>query len=343
MNIKEILNTRNEYDNSCLKLEISGTNVCYQTINSIRKVCINQIPIYAFHSDKITITKNTSCFDNSEMRGFISNLPISNLYHEMKFLALKYYKNVNFADPQIERHPDDTINITYSLKIINNGTEQFKYVTTNDLVINMTDSNQNIVDVIIDAKTKYSEKNPILLIILTPEQEFECTMKSVLAVGELDAIFNASNTYYEEITTDKFLFSIESSGQLTEYVILIRACEIIIEKFKLIKENLNNDQYITLQATTNTNYVILELLNEDHTCGGPLNWVLQSMPNVKFSGVNRPDYMQKIISITMQCDDSEKPLTVINKAIDKTIDIYEEFKKNFTKLYDGSGKHTKKK
>jgi DNA-directed RNA polymerase subunit L len=45
----------------------------------------------------------------------------------------------------------------------------------------------------------------------------------------------------------------------------------------------------------------------------------------------------------MQCDDSEKPLTVINKAIDKTIDIYEEFKKNFTKLYDGSGKHTKKK
>jgi hypothetical protein len=63
----------------------------------------------------------------------------------------------------------------------------------------------------------YRGIEPIVLIELRPGEEFECSMKGVLAVGELDAIFNASNTYYEEITNDHYIFKIESSGQLSEY------------------------------------------------------------------------------------------------------------------------------
>ena len=41
------------------------------------------------------------------------------------------------------------------------------------------------------------------MIQLRTGEEFECSMKAVIAVGELDAIFNASNAYYDEITENK--------------------------------------------------------------------------------------------------------------------------------------------
>ena len=40
-------------------------------------------------------------------------------------------------------------------------------------------------------------------------------------------VFNASNTYYDEIEENKYHLMVESSGQMTEYQILILGCEII--------------------------------------------------------------------------------------------------------------------
>jgi hypothetical protein len=50
----------------------------------------------------------------------------------------------------------------------------------------------------------YKGKEPIVLIELRPGEEFECSMKAVLAVGELDSIFDSSNSYYEEITDNHY-------------------------------------------------------------------------------------------------------------------------------------------
>lgn len=344
MQVKEISNTQDSYGATCLQLEVSGKNVCYQTINSIRKASINQIPIYAFHPDKINITRNSSVFDNSELSCHLSQLPITNFNHKIKLLPLKYYKEVNFADSKIDRFPDDIYQINYSVKSKNNGPNPILNVTTNDLTISitstLTDDDKLISSEPIPPKEKYSEEKPILLVQLRPGEEFECSMKAVLAIGELDGIFNASNTYFKEIAPDKFLLSVESSGQLSEYEILIRACEIIIEKLKILKENLNNDQYTTMQTN---NSLILEILNEDHTCGGPINWVLQNMKEVTFSGVNKPDFLQKIISIVVQCEEPEKPINLLNKAIDQSVKIYEEFKNNIEELYSGSNSKDKDK
>ena len=337
MQVKEISNTQDSYGATCLQLELSGKNICYQTINAIRKVSINQIPIYAFHPDKINITRNSSVFDNSELSCHLSQLPITQFNHDIKLLPLKYYKGINFADSKFDRFSDDIYQINYSVKAKNDKPNPLLNITTNDLIISitstMTNNDKLISNEIIPVKEKYSEKYPILLIQLRPGEELECSMKAVLAVGELDAIFNASNTYYKEISPDKFLLFVESCGQLSEYVILIRACEIIIEKLKLIKENLNNEQYNTIQAN---NSLILEILNEDHTCGGPINWILQNMKEVTFAGVNKPDFLQKNISIVVQCDDSTKPINLLNKAIEQAIVIYEDYKINFEKVYKGT-------
>jgi DNA-directed RNA polymerase subunit L len=344
MQVKEVANTQDSYGSTCLQLEISGKNVCYQTLIAIRKASINQIPIYAFHPDKINITRNSSVYDNSEISCNLSQLPITNFHHQIKLLPLKYYKNVNFADGKIERHPSDIYQINYSMKAKNDGPEPILFVTTNDLTISITSTSTNkdklISDEIIPPKEKYSEKYPITLIKLRAGEEFECSMKGVLAVGELDGIFNASNTYWKQLADDKFLLSVESNGQLSEYEILIRACEIIIEKLILIKENLDNGQYNMMQTTNNS--LILEILNEDHTCGSPLNWIIQSMKEVTFAGVNKPDFMQKIINSVIQCDSSVKAIDLVSKAIAPTIKIYEEYKEKFEELYKGITKKNNK-
>ena len=336
MQVKELINTEDTYGSTILQLEISGKNVCYPIINSIRKASINQIPIYAFHPDKIKITRNSSVYDNSYMLNHLSQLPITKFNHQIKFLPAKYYENINFAEPKIERFVEDIYQINYSLKVKNDGIEPILNVSTNDLLISITNTGEMdklSSDELIPVKDKYSEKYPILLSQLRIGEEIEFSMKGVIATGELNGIFNASNTYYKEISPEKYLLTVESNGQLKEYEILVRACEIIIEKLKLILENLKSEQLNMMQSN---NSIILEILREDHTCGGAINWVLQNMKDVKFSGINKPDFMQKIVNIVLQTNDDITPVLCLEKAINETIHIFQDYKQEFVKLYKGT-------
>jgi len=329
MDIKEISNIEDKFGSTKLKLEISGKNIFYPIISSLRKVCINQIPTYAFHPSKINILRNNSVFDNSYMKGRLSQLPITKLNHSIDFLPSKYYKDVNFADPKLDRHPDDTFQIEYYIKAKNDGPNRILNVSTNDLQININNERVSV-------DSKYQMSNPILIIQLRLGEEFECSMKGVLAIGEIDSIFDAGNVYYEEINDNKFYLMLESNGQLPEYSILIRGCEIIIEKTKLIKENINNNQYQMIE--TDTNSMILQIINEDYTCGGPINYFLQNMKEVLFSGITKPDFMQKNILIKFKTDDKHKPIDMLNNAIDESINLFEEFINKFNTLYKGEKK-----
>jgi len=331
MNIREIENSIDDFESTILKLEISGKNISFPIINALRKVCINQIPIYAFHTDKINILRNNSVFDNTYMRERLSQLPITKL-NDLKllnFLPLKYYKDINFNDKNYERHPEDTTNIEYYIKAKNDGPEKILNISTNDLQININNEK-------INNNKKYSEKNPLLLIQLRIGEEFECSMKAVLAVGEYNSIFNASSCYYDEISENKFIFNIESSGQINEYNILIKGCEILIEKLKIIKENINNQQYKNINMENNS--IILELINEDYTCGGPINYLLQNMKEVIYSGITKPNFMEKNLILKIKTEKLFTPLKILNNAIDESIILYEEFKNKFLELYKGKKK-----
>jgi DNA-directed RNA polymerase subunit L len=325
INIKQLNYDIDEYGASVLKLEFSGKDVSSPFINSLRKVCINQIPTYAFHSSKINILRNSSVFDCSEMKLRLSQIPIMNLKNNVKFLPLKYYKNVNFSDIKLERHPEDDIDVEIYINSKNNGPEKILNVTTNDIRISINNE-------IIENKKMYSEKFPLLLIQLRSNEEFECSMKSVLATGELDAIFNSSNSFFEEVSENKYIFTVQSFGQLTEYELIKRGLEIIIEKLNIIKENITSNQYNTL--TTASNSLILEITNEDHTCGGPLNFVLQGMKEVEFSGISKPDFLQKNICLKIKIQDKLDPYKIIGNGIDSTIKQFEFIQNKFNKIID---------
>lgn len=325
-NINEKNYITDEFDSSCLTLEIYGKDVNYAIINSLRKVCIDQIPIYALHRSKIKILRNSSVFDGTDMEVRLSQLPIKRVTHNVNLLPLKYYKNVNFADPKLERHPDDTFNIEYYLNIKNNGPEKILYVTTDDLRISINND-------IVESNKIYQGKEKITLIELCPGEEFECSMKGVLAVGELDSIFNASNSYYDEITENKYIFNIESNGQFTEYQLLEKGIQIIIEKLKIIKENILQDQYSII--LTENNSVRIEIKNEDYTCGGPINYILQNMKEVIFSGISRPNFLEKNIALTFCVNKNYKSIDILSDAIDTAIKLYENIKKKVNILSKG--------
>jgi DNA-directed RNA polymerase subunit L len=317
MSIKEISNKTDEYDTSKLELEISGSNINYAFINSLRKMCINQVPIYAFHASTINITKNTSIYDNTYMKERLSQLPIRHLNHNINILPLKYYKNINFGSNYV-KHPDDKYQIEYYVKIKNDGPENILNVTTNDLI--MTINNEVVSN---------KEKNPILLIQLKIGEEFECSMKGVLGIGELESIFNSAHSYYKEIDPNKYLLTVITSGQLTNYDILARSCLILIEKLKVIKEGVNNEQYNKL--ITEENSVILELINEDHTCGGIINYILQNKKNVIYSGVTKQNFMQKNILLKIKTDKTTTPIKALVEAIDDCINDIVTFSKEIDK------------
>lgn len=336
MEIKEILNTVNKYDATMLKLEISGEDISYPFMNALRKTSINHIPIYAFHPSKIIISKNTSVFNNSEMRCHLSQLPIKDIPHKITTLSEKYYKNVNFADPEFVRHVDDTYDINYTFSGINDGIEKVLNIDMNHVkrhVLNKGEEEKGKVKKIgEEEKTHYSEY-PILLIQLRGGEEFECSMKSTLGIGEVDAIFDASNTYYEEITENKYIMTVESNGQLTEYDILDKSCIIIIGKLRVIKTSiLENTSSLII---TEDKSMILEIINEDFICCGPINWVLQSTKGVIYSGVSKPEYMQKRIVVKLKVDKKLEPIKVLCDAIDTCIEWFGTFQKKMNIIRRG--------
>lgn len=321
---KQVKFETDDYDSSRLVLDISGKEAHYSIINSLRKVCLDQIPIYALDRGKIKILRNNSVYDNTEMEVRLSQLPLKRINPDVIYLPLKYYKNVDFSYNKLEKHPDDNTDIELYVNVKNNGPEKIKYVSTDDLKITLNGNT-------IDNKKMYKGKKPMTLIELRVGEEFECSMKGSLAVGELNAIFNSSNTYYKQIKENEhYIFTIESNGQMDEYELLIRGINIIIEKLKIIKENIVNLQYEMIVSKNNS--INIEIKNEDYTCGGPLNYVLQGMEEVEFCGIYAPNLMEKNIAITCVIDKNYKIIDVLSKAIDNTIEIYYSIEKKVKKI-----------
>ena len=90
------------------------------------------------------------------------------------------------------------------------------------------------------------------------------------------------------------------------------------------------------------NSLILELINEDYTCGGPINYLLQNMKEVIYSGITKQNFMEKNLLLKVRTDKSSDPFKVLNKSIDESISLFEEFKNKFLTLYKGTSKSKNK-
>jgi DNA-directed RNA polymerase subunit L len=65
------------------------------------------------------------------------------------------------------------------------------------------------------------------------------------------------------------------------------------------------------------------------------------MKEVIYSGITKPNFMEKNLLLKIKTEKSSNPFKVLNKAIDESIILYGEFKNKFIDLYKGVFKNKK--
>ena len=59
------------------------------------------------------------------------------------------------------------------------------------------------------------------------------------------------------------------------------------------------------------------------------------MKEVLFSGISKPNFMEKNIVIKFKVNNNYKPLDILLKAIDKSINLYDNILNNIKKIKKG--------
>ena len=314
INIKHIpVSYDNKLGNSCLIFKLVGNNINYVIANTIRRVILNDIPIYAF--DEFKFEKNTSVFHNNYMICRIKNMPIWGIEN-----TVKYYENKNEnddSDTNIETSPIQP-NLKQFTMYVNNKNK------TNDILTISTD----------DVKFYYNGKlikspyeNPIPIIKLQPGQEISFSAVTKLGTEEIYSNFGACNVVsfkYDNDNDNDIEFNLESAGQITEKRILYVATLNIIKKLENFMKlfNENNDLFLKEEG-------IISINNEDHTLGNLISKGMQQHSNIEFAGYHLPHPLSKIVIIDYKIKKNSKIKNIINEVIIYYIELFKTLKKYF--------------
>ena len=353
------------YETSFCKINISGKDVNYVIINTLRRVILSLIPVYGFDSENIKITKNTGVFNNDYMRLRLSNFPvymtkeINGKYKKLKNLDhiqiinpeitldtaadLEYRANLGTAEIDITQldegmKEDITDNLTIVVNVKNNSDNDIMNVMTNTPGVKFYFKKEPI---------SHIYTNPLLIIQLQPGQEFACTMTSNLNNGMYHATFRpCSLCHYEEHNDLNYDFTIMSKRQISEKDIIIRACQIIKKKItnseqtfinnikkynikaSLAKDILDEDDISTEHLRSGT--IIIE--GEQHTLGNLLSRYLQDHKDIKFAGykVGHPNVNQVEIKYICNTD----ILNIINDVSKTLTQIFSDIENKVKKMND---------
>ncbi len=301
---------QSELTTSQLVLQISGATVTDALVNTLRRLALDYVPTYAFAKESIFIEENKSIFNNDYMKLRLSQMTVHSINIPFAYLPEKYWRDVIYDDPNREKFPEDKNKIEIYVNTTNNSNTNLN-VTSND--IKYFENNEENVN-------KYKDKNPYLIIQLRPGESFKCRAECVLGVGKRSNIWSSVGTvFYEDLEENKYKLTLESQGQLDEYDILYKCCEIIKIKMQDLKY-LISDKYNT-SAITNQNELLIKLDNEDHTLGNILDTYLQTNSNIAFSGLTKPDLLQdnivlRIISV------NANPIKPILETVDYLTNLF---------------------
>jgi DNA-directed RNA polymerase subunit L len=304
---------------SSLSLEFSGTDVNTSIINSLRRVTLDDIPVYAFPSELIKIEGNTSIFNNDFMRLRLSQVPILKLDSGLDYLDRKYFnQNLSFDDINYVKYEKEKV-IEIYINSYNNTPENIN-VTTND--INYIEDGEPV--------SKYSTKYPILLCQLRPNETFKAHMKAALSTGHKSNLFSAaSNAWYDD-DDGKITFTLESQGQLTEYQIVEKSCKFLLKKLDDFEENFKLKLKESPTYEKNST-VIFEFQNEDHTLGEILNNTFQDHEKIIFSGLSKPSPLERVIKIKITSS-AENPLVYMLECVEYLQNVYKHILSEVKKL-----------
>lgn len=334
---KKISNNYNNY----LEIEISGDDINYIVMNTLRRTILELIPAYGFDPKNIIITNNTSIYNNDYMRLRLSLLPIFNIDNDISVLdkVLEYEKLSNTRTEESIDKINIINNFTIIINAVNNSKENIN-ITTDSPEVSYLYKNKEI-------ETPY--KKNILLIKLKPNEVFKCSLVSTLNIPMNHIRYSTvAICVYSEIEANKFILNLESYKQITEKEIIIRGCLIIIKKLndlcKTMKSKITNyidNKYIDefyfndLETTIYDKSINLEgsmvLENESHTFGNLLTNLLQKHDNIKFAGYKVNNILIKELTIDYITDGTDI-LKIIDDINNKGVNIYSSIKDSINNI-----------
>ena len=316
MNI--ISNIEKDNDELCFSINNKDSKLKTSLVNGIRRVIISDIPIYALSTVKINFITNTCIFDNEYIK------------HRLGLVAIK--NNVL----------DNYDNIVFNVNKKNTDSNSLISVYLKDFEV-------------IQEKTKIKNsdffKYPDTLITklkLGQEIHIEGTIDQ--GIGREDARYTPVSTavYFFDYDKDerdykkdnndypiKYNYIIESSGQYSPKKLLIKSIEILIEKNKIIKDDLVFKKgKITklMNAPTKLKAIDIELVNENDTFGNLITqYIIEDEKDIdlKYCGYHIPHPLKNILVIRLSYKDNSKDtiIKLVSDTINKINNILNELLK----------------
>tara|TARA_Y100000389_G_scaffold205142_1_gene264010 strand:- start:4329 stop:5435 length:1107 start_codon:yes stop_codon:yes gene_type:complete len=336
---------------------LTGVNV--SIANAIRRIIISEIPCFVFRTtpnedNKISILKNTSRLNNEIIKQRLSCIPIN--INDLEF---------NYKDHTIEIDlVNDTNSIKYvtteDIKIFNNKTNSYlsKSIVNN---IFPPDKHTNDYIDILRLRPKISDTIHGEHIKLNGDFDIgtakqnscfnvasTCSYKMTQNILEANkAWLPIEQTLLKEnkdielekhdwmaidgkrfVIPDSFDFIIETVGQYTNKELVIKACNIIINKMNNLTKNMNNDQTLIVKSdTTIPNSFDVILYDEDYTLGKVIEYILHDIyfktNNIlSFCGFKKehPHIDKSIIRIAFNSPSTESDVFTIFSEINNRID-----------------------
>lgn len=309
----------NGFADSYLKLNFKNTNK--KIVNTIRRLCLDYVPMYAFARELIKIDKNTSIYTNDVLTLRMSNFRIPNLNVDIDYLPIEYWKYIDFLDTDRLKHKNDNQVIEMYVNY-KNDTNDIVNVTTNNSSIYINGEEVQLFD----------KKYPDLILKLKPKEEINLSCFGALSIGKRSVQWSSSNVFFEQLDDNQnnYDITIESVGQFNEYDILLKCCEIIKGKLQYLYDLLINDVDIKNEKNTDGSEITIIIENEDFTIGGILEYYLQNIDSVVFAGLIKPDL--SVDEITLKLKTNKPILTVIKQAIDNINSEFDTISKQITNL-----------
>jgi DNA-directed RNA polymerase subunit L len=306
MSIKITVASKTQFKNgntdNKLHLKMKGKDINFIIVNTLRRVCLDLIPIHAFDPDDIQIKPNTSVYNNDIIRNRLSTFPLYEINNDITLID----EINNIQNKTIEEDSLDTLQIFFSKK---NDTNNIFYLTTAECEFYMGDK-----------KIESIYNSPLLLVPLKPQQEIRGSCKSSIGIGLHSSIYHSVQICcYEEINDNEFLFKLESRGQLSEKDILKRACLVVEKKMSILYKRFEDQ-------TINGNKLELTLQNEDHTFGNLITYFLQENKYITHAGYKVDHPANREVDIQLESNGSKKMKTIMLETFTNISDLFKKIR-----------------
>lgn len=338
-NIKyDKINTNDNFEDDSLQFEIDNTSdkYHYSFVNAVRRSVEENLETYII--DEIEVETNNSIFNNDI------------LIHRVQLLPLMLEKVLSNSPEDIIVSLNITNKENLPIQILSNdikfsnklGTIENLISYKNIVLLNNISTN---CSVIFKAKLKKGLSGEQAMFKHTYINKYYFKEDTELMnrrikednIQELDKItdFKLSNNSYlknENGNPKVYVYDIKSNGIISVKHSLKTAIEILINKLKIIKNEikLKSENYFILPSEDNPNIQIFNCLNETSTIGNLFSYYLSKNELLKVCTYLIPHPLKNELLIKFifnNKDDSNKEncILILNKEIDLLIDLFTEF------------------